>query len=646
MILEEPGQPVAPTYLDSEGVPHSIAAETIQRLSRTLGGPPAGAEDSAPIVVRRGQPTPVTGRVLLEGGGSLEVDGVLPADCPLGYHSLIGPTGQQRRLIVGPGRCHLPAERLWGWTVQLYAARSRLSWGIGDLGDLRTLTQWAAEQGAGFVLINPLHAVAPTFPQQASPYSPTSRAFRNPIYLRVEDVPGADQVDLRDLQQAGRAANAETLIDRDRVWHIKRSALLQIFTHTGSDDRFTTWRAGQGHTLERFATWCALAELHGTSWRDWPAELRRPDSAAVLRFQDQASAAISFHAWLQWSLTLQLADLAPGVAVIQDLPIGVDPDGADTWSWQEVMAEGVSVGAPPDTFNVSGQDWGLHPFVPWRLRQADYQPFIEALRSTLAHHGGLRIDHVMGLLRLWWIPQGCSPADGGYVHYPVHDLLEIVALESHRFQAVVVGEDLGTVAPGLREEMEARGLLSYRLLWFEEEPARTWPVTALAAVSTHDLPTVAGLWTGADLADQRAHGLDANAVSTERLRDHLAEVTGLADGADVHDVIGAAYRALAQAPSRLLAATLEDAVGVELRPNLPGTVRQQNWSVPLPLTLEELRTAPGPAAIARTLDQACRDGALGAAPARVRPAGAGSQPGRSESNRQPVDYGGRRAGNE
>jgi 4-alpha-glucanotransferase len=310
------------------------------------------------------------------------------------------------------------------------------------------------------------------------------------------------------------------------------------------------------------------------------------------------------------------------------------------------MAEGVSVGAPPDPFNLSGQDWGLHPFVPWRLRQAGYQPFIEAIRSTLAHHGGLRIDHVMGLLRLWWIPQGHSPADGGYVHYPVHDLLEIVALESARFQAVVVGEDLGTVAPGLREEMEARGILSYRLLWFEEESPQAWPVTALAAVSTHDLPTVAGLWTGADLADQRANGLDADAASTERLRDHLAEVTGLPAGAGVPDVIDAAYRALAQAPSRLLAATLEDAAGVELRPNLPGTVRQQNWSVPLPLTLEELRTAPGPAAIARTLDQACRDGASDAASARPRPAGASSRPGGSAPDRQPVDYGGRRAGNE
>ncbi|MDQ1738349.1 MAG: 4-alpha-glucanotransferase, partial [Pseudonocardiales bacterium] len=523
------------------------------------------------------------------------------------------------------GRCHLPDQRAWGWTVQLYAVRSKLSWGIGDLGDLRTLTRWAAEQGAGFVLVNPLHAVAPTFPQQASPYFPTSRAFRNPIYLRVEDVPGADRVDLRDFQQAGRAAAAGSLIDRDTVWRIKRSALHRVFSQAPPDDRFAAWRAAQPDALQRFATWCALAEQHGSDWREWPAELHDPAGATVLRFADESAAAVTFHAWLQWLITVQLANLTPGVAVIQDLPIGVDPNGADAWAWQEVMADGVSIGAPPDPFNLSGQDWGLRPFVPWRLRQADYQPFIQAIRATLAAEGGLRIDHVMGLFRLWWIPQGSPPTEGSYVHYPVHDLLDIVALESNRAHAVVVGEDLGTVAPGLREEMAARNMLSYRLLWFEEEPPPDWPATALAAVTTHDLPTVAGLWTGTDLEDQRAGGLDADAATTEQLRDHLAELTAVPVTAAAREVIAAAYQALAQAPSRLLAATLEDAAGAELRPNLPGTTRSQNWSLPLPLPLEELLTAAGPAAIARTLDQACRGSA--AAPAgRLHPAAQQADP--------------------
>jgi 4-alpha-glucanotransferase len=628
MILPEPSQPIARTYLDSAGAEHRIDPATIERLHQALGAPPAGAEDSWPLVARPGQQVPASGRVLLEDGSTLEIDGVLPEDCPLGYHTLTAPAGERRRLIVGPGRCHLPDQRAWGWTVQLYAVRSGLSWGIGDLGDLRTLTRWAAEQGAGFVLVNPLHAVAPTFPQQASPYFPTSRAFRNPIYLRVENVPGADRVDLRDFQQAGRAATAGSLLDRDTVWRVKRSALHRVFSQARPDDSFTAWRGDQGEALQRFATWCALAEQYGSNWRDWPTELHSPTGAAVLRFAAEAAPAITFHAWLQWLLTRQLADLAPGVAVIQDLPIGVDPNGADAWAWQQVMADGVSIGAPPDPFNLSGQDWGLHPFVPWRLRQADYQPFIEAIRATLAMRGGLRIDHVMGLLRLWWIPQGSPPTEGGYVHYPVHDLLEIVALESNRSQAVVVGEDLGTVAPGLREEMEARNMLSYRLLWFEEEPPADWPVTALAAVTTHDLPTVAGLWTGTDLDDQRAGGLDADAASTEQLRDHLAEVTAVPASAGAREVIAAAYQALAQAPSRLLAATLEDAAGVELRPNLPGTTRQQNWSLPLPLPLEELLVAAGPAAIARTLDQACRANAATQRPqSAVQPAAQPAMPG-------------------
>jgi 4-alpha-glucanotransferase len=606
MSLKVPDQPIAPSYLDSAGNQHRVDEAILLRLAGVLRTPPEAALDSGPIVARRGQAVPVTGEVSLEGGGSLQLDGVIPEDCPLGYHTATGLEGRRRRLIVGPGSCYLPAERSWGWTVQLYATRSRRSWGIGDLADLRTLTEWAAEQGAGFVLVNPLHAVAPTFPQQASPYFPTSRAFRNPIYLSVEDVPGADRIDLRDFQAAGLAAGTGSLIERDTVWRIKRAALHKVFSQASFDDRFPSWRAEHGQALERFATWCALAETHGADWHEWPAELRHPDSAAVRQFQDQAAASIGFHAWLQWLLTLQLADLAPGVAVVQDLPIGVDPNGADAWAWQEVMAEGVSVGAPPDPFNLSGQDWGLHPFVPWRLRQADYQPFIEAIRSTLARHGGLRIDHVMGLLRLWWIPQGSPPTEGAYVHYPVHDLLEIVALESHRFKAMVVGEDLGTVAPGLREELEARNLLSYRLLWFEEDAPELWPVKALAAVTTHDLPTIAGLWTGTDLADQRASGLDADAASTEQLRDHLAAVTGLPADADPETVIRRAYQALAEAPCRLLAATLEDAAGVELRPNLPGTTRQNNWSLPLPVSIEELITAPNATVIAEVLDRACR----------------------------------------
>jgi 4-alpha-glucanotransferase len=248
------------------------------------------------------------------------------------------------------------------------------------------------------------------------------------------------------------------------------------------------------------------------------------------------------------------------------------------------------VGAPPDAFNTRGQNWGLPPLNPWRLRAAGYQPFIETIRAGLRHAGGLRLDHVMGLFRLFWIPEGADPARGAYVRYPAGDLLDILALESVRSGAVVVGEDLGTVEPEVRDELAARGLLSYRLLWFEDTEPAAWPRQALAAVTTHDLPTVAGLWTGADLERLRALGLGPNEQGTIAIRERLRRWAGLAAGASAAEAVTAAHRLLATAPSMLLAATLEDALGVVERPNVPGTTpgHHANWSLALPRTLEEL----------------------------------------------------------
>jgi 4-alpha-glucanotransferase len=289
------------------------------------------------------------------------------------------------------------------------------------------------------------------------------------------------------------------------------------------------------------------------------------------------------------------------VSIIQDLPIGFDPNGADAWAWQDLIAFDATVGAPPDQFNLQGQNWGLPPFVPWRLRQAGYRPFIESIRATMAAGGGLRIDHVMGLFRLWWIPAETPATEGGYVRYPAEDLLDIVALESVRAKAVVIGEDLGTVEAGVREAMQAAQLLSYRLLWFEDEAPAQWPVPAMAAVTTHDLPTVAGLWTGADRRDQAASGVQADEGDTERLRDKLATVADLAADAAPAEAVEGAYRALATAPCRLFTATLEDALAVENRPNMPGTTDRPNWSVALPALIEELADAPTAAAIADAL---------------------------------------------
>jgi 4-alpha-glucanotransferase len=599
------------TWLDALDQEHSVAPETIERLREVIGRPPADLEDRAPIVARPGDALEIDeADVVCEDGEVRHLDGELPPDFPLGYHWLQSSEGRRRRLIVSPGRCWLPeGHRAWGWAVQLYATRSRASWGIGDLGDLRAVRRMAEAQGAGFLLINPLHAVAPIAEQEASPYLPATRRFRNPIYLRVAEVPGADGVDLED--DAGRALSAGPLIERNAIWARKREVLMRIFFAHGGGEAFARWREEQGPALQDWATWAAIAEEHGADWHTWPGELRRPGGPELARYVEQHGAVVAFHAWLQWALELQFTAATAGMTVIQDLPIGVSGGGADAWAWQEVLAEGVSVGAPPDAFNSQGQDWGSPPLVPWRLRDADYEPFVQSIRATIAGAGGLRIDHVMGLFRLWWVPADGSAADGAYVRYPAEDLLDIVALESHRAQALVVGEDLGTVEDGVREAMEEHGILSYRLLWFEDDDPSEWPASAMAAISTHDLPTVAGLWTGADLTEQRERGTGTDEELERGRASLLAHLPGLPDDASPEQAVERAHELLARAPSTLLSATLDDAVAEVRRPNMPGTTDRPNWSLPLPVLVEDLDTHPLVQTVARTLCDGVRDGGAG-----------------------------------
>jgi 4-alpha-glucanotransferase len=587
-------------WLDAHDEEHEVGQETIERLREVVGTPPADLEERAPIVARPGDVLEVDrAEVILEDGSTRHVDGELDEDFPLGYHWLQAPGGQRRRLIVTPGRCWQP-ERTWGWAVQLYATRSRGSWGIGDLADLRAVREMAAGQGAGFVLINPLHAVAPTSQQEDSPYLPATRRFRNPLYLRVPEVPGASAVDVED--DAGRALSEAALVDRDAIWARKRAVLRRVFDATGRDDpAFPDWWWHQGQKLQDWATWCAIADAHGPDWHDWPEGLRDPHSEAVGRFVAEHERDVAFHAWLQWALHLQLERATEGMTVIQDLPIGVAGGGADAWTWQDVLAQGVSVGAPPDAFNSQGQDWGSPPLVPWRLRLADYEPFVQSIRATMAGAGGLRIDHVMGLFRLWWVPADGSPADGAYVRYPAEDLLGIVALESSRARALVVGEDLGTVEDGVREAMAEHGVLSYRLLWFEEDEPAQWPVESMAAVTTHDLPTVAGLWSGADLAEQLEHGTGTDEELESARTELMGRVPGVRPDAEPETAVRTAHEALASAPSLLLSATLEDAVADGRRPNMPGTTDRPNWSLPLPVLVEDLPGHPLLQTVARTL---------------------------------------------
>ena len=470
------------------------------------------------------------------------------------------------------------------------------------------------------MLINPLGPPAPVVPQGPSPYYPTTRRFRNPLYLRVENVPGAERLGplLAQLAAEARGLNALPRLDRDRVFQLKQQALRAIWGEGITDGErlpspagravggegsleFAAFRREQGVSLAHFATFCALAEKFGPDWRKWPDEYRRPENTAVTRFATEHSSDVDYHAWLQWLLDRQLAEAARAIPIFQDLPIGMDPGGADAWEWQDLLAPEMVIGAPPDAFNADGQDWQLPPFAPAKLRAAAYEPFIQTIRAALRHAGGLRIDHVMGLFRLWWIPNGQHPRNGWYVRYPADDLLGIVALESHRAGAVVVGEDLGTVEPGVRQRLDLRRMLSCRLLWFEPRPPAEYPELAMASVTTHDLPTIAGLWSGADEAAQRSIGMTVG-DEMHRLRDHLRQMLGVDGDAPVADVIERAYRRLAEAPSRIITATLEDAQAMPQRPNMPGTITQwPNWSLALPQEIETMIEAGLPRRIAKEL---------------------------------------------
>lgn len=534
--------------------------------------------DPPVLVLRQGQRHEVgsSGEVELEDGSRMDFSSHVPSTLPAGYHRL-RYEDIEKRLVVAPRRCFLKHDwRAWGWSAQLYSVRSRRSWGIGDLTDLESLAGWAAGMGSGLVLLNPLHAALPLLPQNPSPYFPSSRRFRNPLFLSIDAIPGADQPELDTLRTQARKLNEDRRIDRDRIYPLKMAALEALWSRFAGDPDFDAYCRDHGASLRQFAIFTTLTEHHGKAWQQWPAEQRHPGSPALEGFARKHESRVRFHEWIQWQIDRQLSVAGESVALMQDLPVGFDPDGADAWEWQDYLAEGVNIGAPPDPYSADGQDWGLPPFIPHKLREAAYEPFIQTLRATLRHSGGLRIDHVMGLFRLFWVPQGGKPSAGGYVRYPADDLLAILALESQRAKAFVVGEDLGTVEPGVRQKLAAHQVLSYRLAWFEEEKAERFPKLALAAVTTHDLPTIAGVWNGSDSDDPK-------------LKAKLIKMCGVTERAALHDVVVKTYASLAEAPSVLITATLEDALCVEERPNVPGTTTERpNWSLALPAVLEDV----------------------------------------------------------
>jgi 4-alpha-glucanotransferase len=580
---------------------------------------------------------------------------VLPADLPLGYHRVHLSSGGHETstpLIITPAWLGLPprlgARRTWGLATQLYSVRSKNSWGIGDLADLTDLAVWAgARHGAGYVLVNPLHAAAPTKPMEPSPYLPTSRRYTNPLYLRVEAIDEFAYLPKRgrawklraDVQGGARKIDG---IDRDAVWAAKRAALKMVYRVPRSAGRqlaFDAYKAREGQALNNFAAWCALAEKYGGNWRDWPAGLQHPANPEVAEFVERHARAVDFHRWLQWQLDDQLATaqsraLRTGMplGIMHDLAVGVHPDGADAWALQDVLALGVTAGAPPDEFNQLGQNWSQPPWRPDQLEELGYQPFRALIEAILRHAGGVRIDHIIGLFRLWWIPEGAPPTEGTYVRYNHDAMIGVVALEAYRAGAVVVGEDLGTVEPWVRHYLRERGLLGTSILWFELDrdghggplEAERWREFCLSSVTTHDLPPTPGYLAGEHVRLRHALGLLTRPAEHELEDDRAEQAAWMAElrrvgllGADADEekVILGLYRYLGRTPSRLLALALTDAVGDKRTQNQPGTSDEYpNWRVPLtgpdgtPLLLEDVLADPRAAELADALRRTVEPG--------------------------------------
>jgi len=549
--------------------------------------------------------------------------------------------GTQGEGAQGEAEPVIPSQRQWGFTVQLYSVRSRESWGHGDLHDLADLARWSAtELGAGFVLVNPLHAAEPVAPISPSPYLPMSRLFTSPLYLRVEDVLEYGALTAADKDTIGRlaaplqaASQSASLIDRDAVWTAKRQALeliSMVALTPARQEAYDRFRLDRGARLAQWSHWCALAERHGADWRNWPDELASPDRAAQLVASDpQLTQAAEFHAWLQWQADQQLAAAqqaatTAGMAhgIIHDLAVGVHPGGADAWALQGLLVQGFSVGAPPDGFNQRGQDWTQPPWNPRLLAAAHYRPMAELFSTALRHGGGLRVDHVMGLMRLWWLPAGQSPDRGAYVSYEHAASVGALAGSAGRAGAVAIGEDLGTVEPWIRDYLASRGILGTMMLWFAEGddgaplPPAQWRRACMATVGTHDVPPVSGFVTGDQVTVRARLGLLT--ASEERERAESAATVSrwqaalVAEGLlepdqqpDTAQFTVALYGYLRKTPSLLVGVSLADAVGDVRTQNVPGTSTEYpNWQIPLcddqgrAVLVEEL---PG----SRLLQQVC-----------------------------------------
>ena len=637
-------------------LPHCTVAEEGQGI-HVVVHVPAGSDVRVHVELESGETRPAwqshnaTPDRFVDGAALGEATFWLGADLPTGYHHVVAKAvdGEHRAsLIVTPSFVGLPpamrGKRIWGYGTQLYSVTSKGSWGIGDLADLADLIIWSGtRQFAGYVLINPLHAAQAVAPMEQSPYLPSSRRFINPIYIRPEAVPefgalGRDERrQVRALHKRAKAAGVKAgIVDRNAVWPLKLAALRLIHAAGMRPARriaYDDFRRREGAGLHNFAVWSALTEVHGQEWADWPEELQRPSSPEVAAFGREHAQEVDFFEWLQWVAQTQVsaaqtaaAEVGMPVGIVTDLAVGVNRMGAETWMMPEVFAQGMTVGAPPDQYNQLGQDWSQPPWRPDKLAELSYAPFRAMVSAALRRVGGVRIDHIIGLFRLWWVPVGGRPNEGTYVRNDHEAMVGILALEAKRAQALIVGEDLGTVEPWVREYLSRRGLLGTSVLWFEAgmqgEPldAQWWREYCMASVTTHDLPPSLGY-----LAGDHVRLRDQLGILTEPLSDELAAAAReqadwlgklVADGVldeakrdDPVEVMLALHRFLLRTPSKVLLANLTDAVGERRAQNQPGTIDEYpNWRVPLAdqnghrMSLEDVFAAQLPQRLAAVMN--------------------------------------------
>lgn len=616
---------VAPDWKDVHGRVHAVGVETLRAVLRALELPcdTAGelaesrmkamqTQTASPLTTAAaGEPITyaVSGRfkLRLENGEVLEGSDRLPAITQVGYH-VLETSDRQHCIAVAPkAGWGLPRERCWGLAVQLYSLRREGDAGIGDFAALGSFVRSAGARGADAVAISPVHAQFSADPDRFSPYAPSSRIMLNVLHANA---PRGNA----DLEQAN-------LVDWPAAARVRLGQFRHDYEQRKGSAELDAFRRSMGEPLEAHARFETLhAHFFGHdetlwNWRRWPEEYRDPGSAAVQAFAEEHAHEVGFHAYLQYVADRDMAaaqrvakESGMGIGLVSDLAVGTDGGGSHCWSRQSETLIGLSVGAPPDLLNTRGQNWGITAFSPRGLELHGFQAFIEMLRASLRHAGGVRIDHVMGLQRLWVVPDGAGASDGAYLSFPVRDLLRLSSLESYRHKAVVLGEDLGTVPDGFHERLTDAGVLGMRVLWFEENADKTfkspraWTRNAIAMTTTHDLPTVAGWWKGTDIGWRRHIGMlpDDTAIWFEKenrararrslwdaFRESGATIEEMPPNEHTHEVVDAAVAHVAKAACRLLLLPIEDALGREEQPNLPGTIDEHpNWR----------RRMPGPAA--------------------------------------------------